>query len=179
MIYIKNFMRGFHLNLADFWFVVGVIFTVLILNITAHCKLYPVQVVSIYDGDTLRLKFDNDFEFDARLHGIDAPELAQKFGEFCLKALEQKTSDGGLRAYFIAEDSYNRKLIKLVRADYSEINYELIEAGCAWLYSPTRSERTKYREAFKIAWTSQIGLFGDPPFCEPRKWRKGTCTEEQ
>lgn len=177
MIHIKNVFRGFGLNLTDFYFIVGVSLAILILQMSAHCKLYPVQVVSVYDGDTLRLKFANDFEFDARLHGIDAPELLQKYGENCKVLLEEKTEAENLRAYFIAEDKYNRKLLKLVRPDYSEINFEMIESGCAWIYSPTRSERTRYKEAFKIAWTSNIGLFSDSPFCQPDKWRRGTCQE--
>lgn len=156
----------------------------MIFALEAHCKVYPVGVVTVYDGDSLRLKFENDFEFDARLQGIDAPELTQNYGSYCKTELESQVGIGiipnpsiNLRVWIIAEDSYNRKLVKLFRPDYSEINFSMIQAGCAWIYSPRKSERKKYRAAFADAYKNQIGLFSAPTFCEPSKYRRGTCTE--
>jgi endonuclease YncB( thermonuclease family) len=143
----------------------------------AHCQTLAVNVVDVHDGDTLRLSFENGFQFDARLQGIDAPELAQHFGGDCRQKLKELTDNTKLKVWIIAEDSYNRKLIKLIGSDYSDINLEMVQNGCAWLASPRRSERDKYRSAFRDAWTQRIGLFSMEGFCQPSKFRKGVCTE--
>lgn len=142
-----------------------------------ECKTYAVNVVSVYDGDTLRLSFENDFQFDARLHGIDAPELTQDFGTQCRTTLVNLVAGQTLKVWIISEDRYNRKLVKLFRPDYTEVNYDMIVAGCAWLYSPRKSEKEKYYAAFSAAYLSHAGLFSQTRFCQPSKWRRGTCVE--
>ena len=108
---------------------------------------------------------------------IDAPELAQNYGNTCQEILKGYANEENLRVQFVGEDSYNRKLIYLVRPDYSEINFDLITVGCAWVYSPSRSRRENYKAAFKVAWTSQVGVFSLDKHCQPSKFRRGTCAE--
>ncbi len=191
-------MREFYVNSQPInyrkelpYFIGLFIALLLIFSVDAHCKVYPVSVVNVIDGDSLRLKFDNDFEFDARLHGIDAPEISQNLGNLCKSRLETLVSGETLRVWFVAEDKFNRKLVKLVRANYSEINLDMIANGCAWLLSPRRSEREKYRKAFADAYdlrTPGKSLFigagmatGTPPIhpknCKPDAYRRGTCQE--
>lgn len=159
------------------WYLGAFIFLMLFVAVDSHCQVLEVTVVSVHDGDTLRLSFPNGFQFDARLHGIDAPELLQNYGETCRSELITRTGTTTLRVWIISEDQYNRKLVKLIRPDFSEINYELLESGCAFPLSPRRSERDKYRKAYANAFKNKIGLFSAEKFCEPYKWRKGTCTE--
>ena len=165
----------------------------------ANCQAFDVSVVSITDGDTLRLKFTNNFEFDARLQGIDAPELTQTKGAYCKSMLENSVAGQSLKIWIIAEDKFNRKLVKLFRADFQEINLSLISTGCAWKFSTRRNDKKLYTLAYKTAWVNCLGLWSardgcwqtttnpdigepypsQPPApCAPRKFRLGKCPEQ-
>lgn len=150
----------------------------------ASAQLPRVEVVSITDGDTLRLKFENGFEFDARLHGVDAPELAQPRGINCREVLIKLVANKALRVWIIAEDVFNRKLVKLLDESFSEINIALIGHGCAYLASPRRREKKIYKETFIAAENRRyvgrnetIPYYKPSEYCEPRKFRKGKCPD--
>lgn len=138
-------------------------------------KVFPVQIVNVTDGDTLRLKFDNDFDFDARLAGIDAPELSQSFGAECKTNLQNLVAGASLRIWILAEDSYGRKIVVLFRDDYSEINLEVVASGCAWLSSVRRNDRERYKAAYAAALSAQLRIWSEPNPCNPAKFRKGKC----
>ena len=150
----------------------------------AAVELPSVTVKTVYDGDSLRLKFTNGFEFDARLHGVDAPEINQTTGASCKSELQTLTNGQTFRVWIIAEDAYNRKLVKLVDNNFYEVNEHILKHGCAYPLSPRRSEKSRYRRnhANANAMAGSVCFCGitirDPLlYCQPAKFRRGTCAE--
>ena len=71
----------------------------LLLALTGSTLAEQLKVVSISDGDTFTGLDSENRQVKVRLHGIDAPEKAQAFGNVSRKALgdliEGKTVEGG------------------------------------------------------------------------------------
>lgn len=159
-----------------FFYLLGMFLALVILfAVEAKAKVYPVELVEAYDGDTVRLKFENDFEFDARLVWIDAPELEQPFGREAREQLIQFLTEKPFKAAFFGEDRFNRKLVLLLRDTFVEINYLMVSNGYAWLYSVKRNEKERYLSAWKTAYFGQFGLWSEENPCQPRKFRRGGC----
>lgn len=150
------------------------------LYMFAASLIAPAQTVrataaEIRDGDTVVLQFENGFQFDARLIGIDAPELTQSYGQQAKTELEEMIVGEELRVLIVAEDRYNRKLVYLFRNDYFDVNVEMLNRGAAWRYSVSRRNSKMYRAAEKSARITRRGLWQESAPCPPRKWRIGKC----
>jgi micrococcal nuclease len=144
-------------------------------TIFSQSKLMPVTVVNIIDGDTVTLQFDNGFEFNARLIGIDAPEINQSFGKECKDEFERLLDTKDFKMQSFGYDYYRRPLIKLIRPDYSEINIDLLRLGCAWLESPRRNDKQLYKQATMDAYEKQLNIWSESEPCRPKLFRKNKC----
>lgn len=92
----------------------------------------------IIDGDTLAIG-----ETTYRLHGIDAPELAQgcatpSDGEWACgtkakEALEALAEGADVQCEGLEEDGYGR-VVAVCRADGTDVNAELVRRGLAWAF---------------------------------------------
>ena len=160
--------------------IIAIIFLFGVLSISAQTVVVTAQ--SVTDGDTLTLKMSNGFQFTARLHGIDAPEIEQFRGVGAKTKLQELTNNQQLRAWIIAEDSFNRKLVQLLTLDYSNLNLAMVRSGWAWQDSSRSRDRKLYKEAQKLAQIEQIGLWQPTSLqsdefipCRPRKFRAGKC----
>ncbi len=183
---MKNFSNSKPTNPAQFIF--AGILLLLCFSFT-YCQVYDVQLVSVTDGDSLRLKFNNNFAFDARLGWIDAPESDQQFGLEAKNKLIELTNGQQLRARILFEDRFNRKVVILFRPDFTEINQQMVASGFAWLNSVPRSEEKRYKAWYLSAYNDCLGLWSmvdrcqriggaTPSFpepCKPSKFRKGKC----
>lgn len=93
-------------------------------------------VVSITDGDTLRLEVEG-VELRVRLLGIDTPEVnpdVECFGPEAEAALAELAPPGSTLAFAYdrdPRDRYDRELMYLFTADGTFINYELVAQGYA------------------------------------------------
>ena len=72
-----------------------------------------VRIRRVIDGDSLEVKYAGLFSFlrrpfPVRLYGIDAPELAQPYGQESRKQLQSLVRRGGIRMEVIATDRYGR-----------------------------------------------------------------------
>ena len=96
-----------------------------------------MEVVSITDGDTLRLRPDGGEIEDVRLVGIDTPEVYPEyecFGDEAEAELARLAPVGG--TVYIADDEdptddYGRSLYYLWATDGTFINLALVEGGYA------------------------------------------------
>lgn len=124
-------------------------------------------VVSITDGDTLRLEVDGA-ELRVRLIGIDTPEInpeVECFGpeaEAALAALAPPGSTLGFSYDRDRRDQYDRELLYLFAADGTSINLTLVEQGFARavLFEPNDSLWNQLRAAERSAQQSRLGLWG-------------------
>lgn len=124
----------------------------------------PFKVVTVYDGDTLKL--DNGEK--VRLLGIDAPEIhhkelpVQRFGEeagnFLRKLVEGQEctleyDPGNVR------DKYNR-LLAYVYVNGKNVNAELVSKGYAYIYTRFPfSKQEEFLELERQAAQAQYGLW--------------------
>jgi micrococcal nuclease len=124
-------------------------------------------VVSITDGDTLRLEVDGT-ELRVRLLGIDTPEInpeVECYGaeaEAALAALAPPGSTLGFTYDRDRRDQYDRELLYLFATDGSSINLTLVEQGFARavLFEPNDRLWDQLRAAERAAQDSRLGLWG-------------------
>lgn len=91
------------------------------------------RVVGISDGDTLTLLTQNKQQVKIRLHGIDAPELGQPWGQRSKQALSSLTFRQTVSVQETDQDHYGR-IVGIVYRNQLSINEALIASGHAWVY---------------------------------------------
>ena len=99
-----------------------------------------VRIRRVIDGDSLEVKYAGLFSFlrkpfSVRLYGIDAPELAQPYGEESRKQLQSLVRGGGIRMDVKTTDRYGRTVGLLYRRRRGRsVNVEMVRSGMAWWY---------------------------------------------
>jgi micrococcal nuclease len=138
-----------------------------------------VRVEKIYDGDTLAAFVDGHFE-KIRLIGIDAPEMDQrpwgKASKICMKSLIA-TEDLRISLEYDVErrDKYGRLLAYIWTQDGKMVNEEVLEKGCAVLFTipPNIKYVERFRAAQKRAQEYKAGTWGGNGLRErPYEYRK-------
>jgi endonuclease YncB( thermonuclease family) len=130
-----------------------------------------VRVVGVHDGDTLTALTDDKRELKVRLHGIDAPELGQPFGQASKRALSDLVFGKTVTLHTTGTDRYKRTLAR-VTVDDIEVDALMIVTGHAWHYS--RYDHTATLEAAeRNARAARRGLWADGDAVPPWEWRKG------
>ncbi len=124
-------------------------------------------VANVYDGDTVRLRFEHGgriVQWRCRLDGIDAPEMkplktshggdekkiaAEKIAAVAARdALEAKLGRGFVTACFGKNDKYGRPLVRLFvgsGADF-DVNRWMVDKGYAVLYDGGKKVKKEYVE---------------------------------
>jgi endonuclease YncB( thermonuclease family) len=154
----------------------------LFLNRVDLTDLYPlklpVELIEIYDGDTVLVKTGN-YKFKVRLSKIDSPEKGQRFfgsnldAGLLAKKCFQKLINKEQRLILKIEkwDIYGRVL-----GDVNELSFKSIQNGCTTLYPyaefDSKREKFQYLRALKIAKASRRGLWQYGGFLQPKIWRK-------
>jgi micrococcal nuclease len=125
-------------------------------------------VVSITDGDTLRLTVD-DTELRVRLIGIDTPEVYPNLecygaeAEAALAGLAAPENTVGIVYDRDPRDQYDRELLYLFTVDGRLINLELVAQGYAKavLFEPNDRYWNELRDAEQSAREAQRGLWAE------------------
>lgn len=137
----------------------------------------PVEVVKIYDGDTLLVRHGS-FTTKLRLSKVDAPEKKQPFlkgggdaGRVASDCLRKVLSRQVHELIIEKQDMYGRTL-----GDLEGLSYSLVENGCVSLYPyasfSDQAEKFRYLRALKTAKAAHRGLWKYDGFLQPKKWRK-------
>jgi len=127
-----------------------------------------VEVISVIDGDTIRVQYDYDNDglldkVSIRYIGIDTPEIHQgskPVGEFGEEALEYnrtliELSDYQVKLEVQGRDNYDRILAYAYSKNGEFINEKIMEKGLA--RPLTYEETSKYSEQLKDAFTMILG----------------------
>jgi micrococcal nuclease len=97
--------------------------------------LRPARVVSITDGDTVRVRTSLGV-LKVRLDSIDAPEKKQAFGSRSRQALGQLLPAGTpVQLLNLGEDRYHRTLAQLYLLDGTNVNASQVRHGYAWVFT--------------------------------------------
>jgi micrococcal nuclease len=113
---------------------VSIISLILLLGNVAQAQTLTGKVVSVGDGDTLRVN-TNQGTLTVRLACIDAPEMSQKpYGEAAAKRLKQLLPSGATVTLDVVDtDRFGRKVAKVSQGNRS-INLTMVQEGQAVVY---------------------------------------------
>jgi endonuclease YncB( thermonuclease family) len=147
------------------------------LTRTAPASTFSARVVSIEDGDTIIVLGATNQSHKIRLHGIDAPEGGQAFGNRSHQNLSDLIFGRDVTIEWSKRDRYGRKVGKVL-LDGSDICLEQIKSGMAWHYKYYQSEQSKedrelYANAETNARTTRRGLWSDTDPIPPWDFRRG------
>jgi endonuclease YncB( thermonuclease family) len=135
------------------------------------------KVISLNDGDTIKLLDSNNVQYKIRLAGIDAPEKKQAFGMRSKEHLSDLIFGKTVSVEWNKTDRYQRILGKVL-LNGTDINFEQIRAGFAWHYKQYQNEqsqtdRDSYAKSEVEARTRRIGLWYDSSPIPPWDFRHG------
>ena len=143
-------------------------------------------VVSVTDGDTIKVLDGNSNQHKVRLTGIDAPERGQPFGQASKKYLAALVSGKEVFVESNKKDRYGRVLGKVwvQPADCPscgktlDINHAQLLAGMAWWYryyakQQSPEDRGRYESAEDEAKSKGWGLWSEADPINSYDWRKG------
>ncbi len=129
------------------------------------------KVVSDHDGDTLTVLDAAKTQHKIRLHGIDAPETKQAFGNVARKALADLVFGNEVDVEVVDEDRYGREVGK-VHVGGRYVNAEMVRQGLAWRYFQFDKEND-FGGLEDDARKQRQGLWADAHPVAPWDWRKG------
>lgn len=145
------------------------LYTVLILILPSLLFAWEGKVVSVTDGDTIKVIKDG-IQIKVRLAAIDCPEKGQPWG----KKAKQFTSHMALFQTVVvlpeSKDRYGR-IIGWVFIDEINLNKALIRAGLAWHYRKYSSDSLLTALEME-ARAAKKGLWSEPEPVPPWEWRK-------
>ena len=144
------------------------------------------KVVSVTDGDSIKVLDASNTQHKVRLTGIDAPEKHQPYGRASQKHLASIVAGKEVRVESDKKDRYGRVLGKVwvQPADCPncgktlDANHGQLLAGMAWWYryyakEQSPEDRGRYESAEDEAKKRGWGLWADPNPINPYDWRKG------
>ncbi len=127
------------------------------------------KVVAVLDGDSLMV-LDGRQQVEVRLHGVDAPERGQAFGNVCRRTLSNLAFGKTAAVQVVDIDRYQRRVSRLT-VDGRDVGLEMIRAGCAWHYRQF-SDDAGYAAAEEEARRARRGLWQDATPVPPWTYRR-------
>ena len=144
------------------------------------------RVVSVTDGDTIKVLDSTNTQHKIRLTGIDAPERGQPFGTKSKDHLAFMVAGKEVFVESDKNDRYGRVLGKVwvqpsdcpTCGKTLDTNHAQVLAGMAWWYryyakEQSPEDRGRYESAEDEAKARGWGLWADPNPINPYEWRKG------
>lgn len=127
------------------------------------------KIVKVSDGDTVILLDKENNQHKIRLHGIDAPEKGQDYGNRSKQYLSSLIAGKQVNVDVKGKDMYKR-LLGVVYLGEKNINAEMIQAGYAWRYKYSKDKY--YIKLQNEAQVSKRGLWQGKNPINPWQWRK-------
>lgn len=129
-------------------------------------SLVAGEVVRVRDGDSLVVLVGRE-QLEVRLDGVDAPELAQAWGNQAKRCTSGLAFGRRVRLAVHGRDKYDRTLAEVSLPDGRSLNRELVSAGCAWWfrkYSDDAELERREREARSAGRGLWGGKAPEPPW---------------
>ena len=151
--------------------------------VQANNNLASMRVISIGDGDTVRLEQNQEIT-TVRLSCIDSPETAQNpWGEMATEQLKQILPIGSeVQLRKVTVDRYGRTVGEIYQ-DNKSINLKMVKSGNAVVYHQylggCSETKEQYLTAEAQAKEQKLGFWNqsDADLCMPWDFRKGQCTK--
>ena len=127
------------------------------------------KVMKVIDGDSILVLNQYRKSVTVQLRGVDAPELAQKYGETSLEQLRERIEGKIVTLQLDAPDEFSRLTAEVLLAGES-INVWLIRTGCGWHNWKFDSDPAK-AIAEKRARGDRVGLWAADDPIAPWEWK--------
>jgi endonuclease YncB( thermonuclease family) len=127
------------------------------------------EVVAVKDGDTIDV-LHGGRAVTVRLHGIDAPEMGQPFGNNAKQAASRYAFGKVARVRITDVDRYGR-LVGEVNVAGGELNEMLVRDGLAWWYRRYAPRDGRLESLERAARNANQGLWSRPNPTTPWDWR--------
>lgn len=142
----------------------------------AHAHQLACKVVAVANGDTITVLDSGNSQHIVRVMGIDAPELAQPFGNASRESLSSMVVGRDVLVVWHKRNWYGQ-LVGKVFEDRRDVGLAQIERGMAWHYkSYQRDQRPEdaweYAGAENRARIALRGLWADHAPVPPWTWRR-------
>jgi len=146
------------------------------LCVSASAADLAGRVVSVRDGDTVKVLDAGMVQHNIRLAGIDAPELHQAFGRVSQRHLSAAIQGKTVVVRWNKHDRYGR-IVGTILLDDQDVNLDQVRAGLAWHYKRYEreqppAERVTYANAETEAHAAQLGLWQDAKPVPPWEYRR-------
>ena len=149
----------------------GGLILLLLVTLTVQAGTLTGKVVGVHDADTLTLLVAGNQQVKVRLAGIDAPELAQPYGQQAKQALSALAFGKEARVESAGLDKYGRTL-GTVFVGTVNVNAALIEQGAAWVYRKYPHD-PQFLTLEAQAQAEKRGLWAEANPIPPWDWRQG------
>jgi micrococcal nuclease len=146
------------------------VLVVVALHAPATAGEFHGRVVGVADGDTITVLHNGRAEV-VRLHGIDAPEKGQPFGERAKQFTASLAFGQTVVVQVRDRDRYRRTVADVVLPDGRSLNQALVRAGYAWWFRRYSADH-RLAAAEIEARTAHVGLWRDPDPVPPWEWRR-------
>ena len=132
-----------------------------------------LAVLSVHDGDSLRLRRADGQGMVVRLYGVDCPELGQPYGE-AARDLTRRLVGRSVTVRPTGGKSWRREVAVVLLQSGRSLQSALVEAGLAWVddrfcRSPDCDD---WRQAQATARAARRGLWADADPVPPWQWRR-------
>ena len=129
-------------------------------------------MVAIADGDTITVLTASNRSVKIRLHGVDAPEKAQAFGQAAKQTLSNYVFGQRVVVKRQTVDQYGRLVAVVTPEGKSEsANERQLKEGMAWWYKQYAGSNEKYKAMEAAAKSAQRGLWKDASPVAPWEFR--------
>ena len=130
---------------------------------------FEAVVVSVYDGDTITVRTTETIKI--RLHGIDAPELKQPFGQASKQAMSGLVFGKKVTVKPDKKELYGRTIAR-VEVDGRDVSTRMVEIGMAHWYQQYAKRDTELQSAQTKAKSAKLGVWSVPDAIAPWEYRK-------
>lgn len=147
-------------------------------SILALLFLFPIllsaqtlmgKIIRVSEGDTVVLLDRDNAQHKIRLHGIDAPETGQPYGDESKEYLSDLIADKTVTVDVKGKDQY-KCVLGVIYLGNTNINAEMIRSGYAWNYKYSKDKY--YIKLQEKAKEQKKGLWKDKNTIDPWQWRK-------
>ncbi len=132
-------------------------------------NLIEATCIKVSDGDTIKVRLDDDSVENVRLYGVDCPEKRQSFGREATQFTKDMVLGKTVNISPVTTDRYGRT-IAWVYVDGRCLDKELLKAGLAWHYKKYSKEK-ELVILEEEARAKKIGLWQETNPVPPWEWR--------
>lgn len=128
------------------------------------------NIISITDGDTVKLLTKDSTLIKVRIANIDCPERKQPFSQRAKQFTSEAVFGKEVKLEYLKKDRYGRFIGHIIYKDSLNLGKELLRNGLAWHYR--KYSKDSILQALEDnARKNKLGLWQDKNAIAPWEWR--------